>query len=226
MEWSTSVANGSYFDPADTKNKNLKKAILEQKYIGWDQIMHRRISSEFEFYQDSHLDQTSQQGTETLNGRKWCIQVVITFWKYFHDVWESRNHALHGLNAYSNAAHKTLLSKVRYVFDLKPWFPAEHRHVLENAPYEIIETKSNPWIETWLALAKSYIQQAEQNKNPAQQEHSIFTQPRYRQTLPLNQTRSQPQRTNRPSSPNTHQNLTPKPSSGAATLNYYFPSGL
>ena len=54
--WSTSVANGSCFDPADIKNIYLKKAMTEQKNIGWDQIMHGRISSEFEAHQDSYLE--------------------------------------------------------------------------------------------------------------------------------------------------------------------------
>ena len=127
MEWFCATSNGRNFQPeTESTSPELHPLIVQQAKIGWFQILNERFFNMCASIQYSYLLKNGFSENSTYTGFRWNVQVILVVWRYFQTIWDSRNQKIHGPNQDSTYLHTALLSKVRDVYDLRPWFNPVH----------------------------------------------------------------------------------------------------
>jgi hypothetical protein len=75
-----------------TNNEPLRRALTEQKAIGWDNCMRGFISKRFQ----QIVNQDKANPLTAFESVKWTTQVIKLQWYHELDHWRTHNEAVHG----------------------------------------------------------------------------------------------------------------------------------
>jgi hypothetical protein len=103
----------------------VSRIILQQNAIGWDHIFQGRFSASWSDLQDTYYahqactaDIESKKG---LSGNYWQVAIIGVLWTQWFQLWEIRNHDLHGADKRELArAERTEVERnLREIYDIK-----------------------------------------------------------------------------------------------------------
>ena len=151
--------NPEYSPDIQLHHKSITHLIQKQQTIGWQHIMHGRISKSIVQHQEN-LYRLNKDNDRTYTGKRWAIQLTTTTWKTVLKLWKTRCELIHGRDSVTrqNYAQHTLRKCVTACYKFLPQVPANDRHMFDATATETLQ-KHPQQIETWLYMVETLIRQ-------------------------------------------------------------------
>jgi hypothetical protein len=134
-----------------SNNDALRRAIDEQKLIGWDNCMRGFISVKFQ--QIINRDKTNQMSK--FESVKWTSQVIKLIWQHVIEHWKARNEAVHGATKEEQyqKVRERLLDDLAELYTHKLEIPEPDRSKIFGSWYKVIRKKNRP-LKLWLQITQ------------------------------------------------------------------------
>jgi hypothetical protein len=134
-----------------TNNTPLRRALIEQNEIGWDNCMRGWISSKFQ----SIVNQDKANPLSRYELMKWTTQVVKLTWQHELSQWKARNEAVHGETKEEQyqKVRERLLDDAADLYAKKWEIHEPDRTRIFHQYFKIIKKKNRP-IKAWLQLTQ------------------------------------------------------------------------
>ena len=128
---------------------SIRKALQEQKDIGWDHFMLGRISQRWSTLQEKYYKRQKLRKT----GDKWAEELIKEIWRIHCAIWNRRNEILHGTGNHkvlgTKDFHKEIKEQLDEGYDLL--LPTEH-YLFRGINMKIVRkwtaNKKDKWLRT------------------------------------------------------------------------------
>ena len=132
----------------------INAAIENQTRLGWDQVIHGRITKEWTSLQPSGPSTRFATPDKNEMTTKWALDILDVLWQQWFNVWEARNKTVHG-NTQSERRQKQRVETEQQIKDIyarkSDYLPSEQA-LLQNTAEEFIATKGLITLKNWVRL--------------------------------------------------------------------------
>ena len=74
---------------------DIREVIKNQTHIGWDQVIHGRVTKKWAALRSSTLPTQCTNPDKDAKTNSWTLDILDTLWKQWFIVWEARNKTVH-----------------------------------------------------------------------------------------------------------------------------------
>jgi hypothetical protein len=143
----------------------IRKCIIHQNTIGWNQLVKGRITKEMRKVMDNHY-QKLNLNTRRYTGERWCKLLIKNIWQVILQLWKQRNEIIHDLVSASQLSktQERLATRVHKCYEWKDTLTLADRE-------RIFYTDANQLLQEDQRLIKAWIQVAERIIKTAKKEN-------------------------------------------------------
>ena len=133
---------------------DIREAIENQTHIGWNQVIHGRVSKKWAALRPPSTPTSVVTPKENTETTKWTLDVLDALWKQWFNVWEARNKTVHG-NTQTERQQKQRIETEQQIKDIyarkSDYLPSEQA-LLQDTAEEFIATKGLIALKNWVRL--------------------------------------------------------------------------
>jgi ribonuclease HI len=155
LAFSESTHNSKWTPLVKETSGNIRRCIIQQNKIGWDQLLKGRMTKEMRRTMDHHYRQLKVD-TRKYTGERWCKRLLQNIWQVLLQLWKQRNELIHDSMLSNQESKETERIKTR-VFRCY-----EHRESMTVADRErIFYTEAEQLLQEDKRLIKAWLRIAE-----------------------------------------------------------------
>ena len=132
---------------------SLKKAIMSQRQLGWEQFLEGLISKHWISHQQEYFDSINS----SLSTSIWASRLIRQGWELIYQIWQSRNNQLHNtdrINDFNGLQQLKTAIRSEWSVGLNA-LPASDFSYLFKTPLPQLLQKSLECLKDWLAIIRS-----------------------------------------------------------------------
>ena len=133
---------------------DIREAIENQTSIGWNQVIHGRVSKKWAALRPPSTPTSVVTPKENTATTKWTLDVLDALWKQWFTVWEARNKTVQG-NTQTERKQKQRIEteqQIKDIYEKKSDYLPSEQTLLQNTAEEFIATKGLITLKNWVRL--------------------------------------------------------------------------